>query len=66
MKGEPCVRLRKKIHGENYYIVIGRNFLHVTCPRENDPNMSHERRAIEEIQQAVNTIRGDQDENRNR
>ena len=58
-EGESCIRIKKVINGEHYYIVVGKDFLHVTCPRENDPQMSHERRAIEEIQQTVNMIRGE-------
>lgn len=54
--GESCRRVRLKIHNENYYITVGKDFFHVTCPRENDPNMKREREALEIVSQAVNKI----------
>ena len=54
---EDCVRVRKEILGENYYISVGKKFVHFTVPRENDPNMSRERRVLEELAQTINEVR---------
>lgn len=58
MKGEPCIRKKRLIDGENYYIVIGETFLDVTVPRENKPEQSKVRNALEEICATVNEVRG--------
>jgi len=57
MKGENGVRIRKEIFGEFYYIVIGKDFVHFTVPRENDPEMSRERRVLEELSETINKVR---------
>lgn len=54
---ENCVRVCKQIFGENYYISIGEKFVHFTVPRENDPNMSRERRVLEELADTINEVR---------
>ncbi len=51
-----CKRIKLRIHKENYYVTVGRDFFHVTCPRENDPNMSREREALDAVADAVNKI----------
>lgn len=56
-KFEDCVRIRTEINGENYYVTIGANFVHVTVPRENDPNISHERAAFEKVTDIINKAR---------
>lgn len=63
MKGEKCVRRKLEIDGENYYLVIGKGFLHITCPRENDSSMSKERTALERLCQEVNLVREEMNEN---
>ena len=54
---EPCVRVRKEIFGENYYLTIGREFVHFTVPRENDPAMSRERAVLEGLSETINEVR---------
>ncbi len=54
---ENCVRIKKKIFGENYYISVGKRFVHFTVPRENDKNMSRERQLLEELAKAINGVR---------
>jgi hypothetical protein len=56
--GETCIRIRKEIFGENYYITIGKKFVSFTVPRENDPNMSRERVILETISETINDVRG--------
>jgi len=53
---DDCIRKMIKIHDENYYLIAGTRFIHVTCPRENDPNISREREAIELICQEYNKL----------
>ena len=42
-KGKDCLRVRVEILDENYYLLIGDDFVSVTVPRENDPMRSRER-----------------------
>ena len=51
-----CIRKMVIIHGERYYLIAGDKFIHVTCPRENDPNMSREREAMEILCQEYNNL----------
>ena len=62
LKGETCIRRKVIVGKENYYLAIGKNFIHVTIPRENDPDRKHERLAMEMVCQEINTIRGGMDE----
>ena len=54
---ENCIRIRKEIFGEPYYVIVGEKFVHFTVPRENDKNMSRERQLLEELAKAINGVR---------
>ena len=58
MKSEDCERRKVVVGKENYYLVIGKNFLHVTIPDENHPDREHERLAMEKICEEINKVRG--------
>lgn len=59
MTHDNCIRKMITIHGEPYYLVAGDKFIHVTCPRENDPKISRERETIEIVCQAYNELMED-------
>jgi len=40
-----CKRIKAVIDNENFYFVIGENFVHATCPYENRPE-NHKLRVI--------------------
>jgi hypothetical protein len=56
--GDDCVKKIVRIQGENYYLTVGSNFVHITIPRENDPNSTREREAMEVLAQTINEIQG--------
>ena len=45
MKGAPCKRIKTVIDGENFYLIVGSNFVHATTPYENRPE-NHKLRVI--------------------
>lgn len=47
--GEDCRRVRVKIDGQNYYVVLGQRSISITVPRENSMEMERERRLFETI-----------------
>lgn len=51
-------RVKIEINEENYYLYISDKSLVITCPRENAPDMKHERDAMELISRKVTEIRG--------
>lgn len=55
---EDCVRRRIVIDGENYYLLIGKDFLDVTVARENSPDQSKVRNIVKQICDAVTEVRG--------
>ncbi len=54
---DDCIRMKMKVGKENYYVIVGHDFLHVTCPRENSPQMKQERIVMEKLCELVNEIR---------
>jgi len=51
-----CTRRRVEISGENYYILVGNDFVMGTVPRENDPIMSETRKIVELICEEITEI----------
>lgn len=50
---EPCVRKRIVVGGENYYLIMGKNFVQATVPYENRPDRLQERAIVEAICEAI-------------
>ena len=46
---DKCTKRTVVINNENYYLVVGDKFVHVTVPRENDPFMSETRQIAETL-----------------
>jgi len=46
MDGEHCVRSRVVIDGENFYLVVGKNFVDATVPRENSNDRAKLRKIV--------------------
>jgi len=46
---DDCTRRIKNIDGENYYLIVGDEFVMATVPRENDPEMSKTRMIVETL-----------------
>lgn len=51
-----CVRERMKIEGENYYLIVGDDFVRVTCPYENRPDNIKMRMVIDLICDKISEI----------
>ena len=51
-----CTRKRAIINGENYYLVVGDDFVEATVPRENDPAMSEARVIVESLCSAITRV----------
>ena len=58
MKGEPCIRRKIIIENENFYFVIGPNFVHATTPYENRPENEKLRRIVDAICHEVTEAQG--------
>jgi len=58
MKGEPCIRRKVVIDDENFYFVIGPNFVHATTPHENRPENEKLRRIVDAICHEVTLAQG--------
>ena len=56
MTDEKCTRQKVQIDGENYYIVVGDNFVTATVPRENDPQMTSTRKIVETLCDTITTL----------
>jgi len=46
------------IDGENYYLVVGKNFVHATTPHENRPENEKLRRIVDAICHEVTEAQG--------
>jgi len=49
IKSDRCKRRVIQIGGENYYLVVGEDFVLATVPRENSPDQSREREVVETL-----------------
>jgi len=58
MKGEACIRRKVVIDDENFYFVIGPNFVHATTPHENRPENEKLRRIVDAICHEVTEAQG--------
>jgi|WetSurMetagenome_2_1015567.scaffolds.fasta_scaffold432201_3 hypothetical protein len=56
---ENCTRKRITINGENYYLVVGRNFVMATIPAENRPDRLNERQIVETLCSEITEIMGE-------
>ena len=63
MSGEDAVRRKVVINGENFYLVIGKNFAHATTPYENRPENEKVRRIVDTICEEITQVQGGSDEN---
>lgn len=61
MKQERCIRKRIKIDNENYYLIVGKDFIHATCPRENAPENVKVRAILDQVCEAISAIRREYD-----
>lgn len=62
MLGEKCRRKRVSIGGENFYIVVGKEFIMATVPYENRPESTELRLAVEGVCVTATELMGDYDE----
>jgi len=53
---KPCTRHVVDIMGENYYLLVGDDFVSVTVPRENDPLQSRERIVAETLCRKISAL----------
>ena len=58
MSGEDAVRRKVVINGENFYLVIGKNFAHATTPYENRPENEKVRRIVDTICEEITQVQG--------
>ena len=56
MSGEDAVRRKVVIDGENFYLVIGKNFAHGTTPYENRPENEKVRRIVDTICEEITRV----------
>lgn len=47
--GEKCKRKRVEIGGENFYLVVGENFITATVPAENRPDQKGLRNIVDTL-----------------
>lgn len=55
---ETCIRKRIVINGENYYLIVGKDFVDVTVPQENRPDRVAERMIIDTLCAEITNIMG--------
>lgn len=53
---DKCKRRRIVINDENFYLVVGKDFVHVTIPRENDPNFRGTRLIAETLCEEISKL----------
>jgi hypothetical protein len=53
---ENCIRRLVNIHGENYYLLIGDDFVSVTVPRENSPEQVRERTVADTLCRKITAL----------
>lgn len=53
---DDCTRKRVEISGENYYLIVGSDWVMCTVPRENDPVMSETRKTVELLCEQITEI----------
>ena len=51
-----CTRKRVEIGEENYYLVVGDDWVICTVPRENDPYMSDTRKIVELLCEEITEV----------
>ena len=57
-EAENCIRKRITINDENYYLVVGTDFVMATVPYENRPERMNERRVVETLCDEITTALG--------
>jgi len=58
----PCTRHKAVIGGENFYFIVGENFIHPTVPDENKAKAQKLRQTVEEVCHILTQIMGGEDE----
>jgi hypothetical protein len=58
MKGEACIRRKIVLDEENFYLLIGKNFVLATTPFENRPENEKLRRIVDAICHEVTEAQG--------
>lgn len=53
---QPCVRRRVEIAGENFYVIVGHDFVQATIPHENRPDNLQLREVVEVLCGAISDI----------
>ena len=53
---EYCIRRRTKIEGKNYYLLVGKRFVQITIPRENDPKQTKERTLLNKLSEEITIV----------
>ena len=62
--GEKCKRKRIEIDGENFYLVVGKDFITATIPHENRPERLDLRNTVDTLCDGVSKLmKGETDEN---
>ena len=59
---ETCVRRKIVIDGENYYLIIGKDFVMATTPHENRPENEKMRKVVDMICHEITEVQGGYDE----
>lgn len=53
---EKCIRKRITINDENYYLVVGKDFVMATVPHQNRPDRLNERIIVERICEEISFL----------
>ena len=55
---QTCVRRRVEIGGENFYVIVGKDFVQATIPHENRPDNMQLREVVEVLCGAITEMMG--------
>jgi hypothetical protein len=58
IESDGCKRRRIEIGGENFYLVVGQNFVVCTVPHENRPENLQVRQIVETICETITDMQG--------
>jgi len=58
MKGSPCKRIKTVIEGENFYLIVGQDYVHATTPYENRPENHKLRVLVDTLCLAISRAQG--------
>lgn len=55
---DSCIRKTVVIDNENFYIIVGKDFAHATCPYENRSDMVKIRKIVDTVCQVITEAQG--------